>query len=187
MSNPNAASRFDEIYNSTNKAVLTLIIAKCGRTSDIQDIFQDTFLELYHVLLRHGVKYVTNEKALIFKIAKRKIAKHYTLAQRLRIFDSLTLSGDDGEEAELLDREAETFLTEDFVANKMLLETARNFIKQKPEDVKKVFYLFYDLGLTIPEIAKSLSITESSVKNKLYRTLKQLRILLEEGECTNER
>jgi RNA polymerase sigma-70 factor (ECF subfamily) len=73
-------------------------------------------------------------------------------------------------------------LTEDFAVNQILLETAQRFILQKPEDVKKVFYLFYNVGLTIPEIAKELSISESGVKNKLYRTLKELRNLINEGE-----
>jgi DNA-directed RNA polymerase specialized sigma24 family protein len=36
----------------------------------------------------------------------------------------------------------------------------------------------YDVDLTIVEIAEVLSISESSVKNKLYRTLKEIRKLL---------
>jgi RNA polymerase sigma-70 factor (ECF subfamily) len=178
MSNPNAASRFDEIYDSTKKAALAFITAKCGRTADINDIFQDTFLELYQLMNKRGAEYVTNEKALVLQIAKRRVAKYYSLAQRLKIFVSMTAINEDGEEVELSELEADTFLTEDFAVNKMLLETAQRFILQKPEDVKKVFYLFYNVGLTIPEIAKELSISESGVKNKLYRTLKELRNLM---------
>ena len=44
--------------------------------------------------------------------------------------------------------------------------------------MKKVFYLFYDVGQTIPEIARALSMSESNVKHKLYRTLKELQTLL---------
>jgi len=182
MSNPNTASRFDEIYNSTKKAVLAFITAKCGRTADINDIFQDTFFELYQLMSKRGVEYVTYEKALVLKIAKRKVAKYYSLTQRLKIFVSMTVINEDGEETPLSELEAGSFLTEDFVINQMLLETAQRFILKKPEDVKKVFYMFYNIGLTIPEIAKELSISESSVKNKLYRTLKELRNLMNEGE-----
>lgn len=178
MSNPNAASRFDEIYDSTSKPVLAFITARCRRTADINDIFQETYMELYQVLLKRGADYVTNDKALILRIAKRKIARYYSLLARLRIFTSITAPGDEGEEAEPLDLTANTFLTEDFAVNQILLETAWRFIREKPEDVKKVFYLFYGVGLTIPEIAKALAISESGVKNKLYRTLKELRYLL---------
>ena len=52
------------------------------------------------------------------------------------------------------------------------------YIEQKPPDVKKIFYLFYNIGLSIPEIAGELSLSESGVKNKLYRTIKELRNLL---------
>ena len=178
MSNPSTASRFDEIYNSTHKAVLTFITTKCGRVADINDIFQDTYLELYQLLNKRGADYVTNEKALVLRIAKRKIAKYYSLMERLTMFVSMTATNEDGEEIELSELEADTFLTEDFTINQMMFESVRKAIEQKPEVVRKVFYLFYDVGLTIPEIAKELFIRESSVKNNLYRTIKELRNLL---------
>jgi len=178
MSNPNAASRFEEIYSSTNKTVLAFITSKCGRTADINDIFQETYMELYKILDERGVDYVTNEKALVLKIAKRKVARYYSLRQRLRIFVSMSTKNEDGEEAVLSDLEAEAFLTEDFSVNHALLESARQFIDSKSEDVQKIFYLMYDVDLSIPEIAKALSMSESNVKNKLYRTLKELRNLL---------
>jgi len=177
MSNPNIASRFDEIYNSTNKKVLAFITAKCGRTADINDIFQDTYMELYQILNKRGVDYITNDKALVLRIAKRKVARYYSLLERMRIFISLNAANEDREEAELSDFQADAFLTEDFSVNKILLESARQFIFSKPEDVQKVFYLMYDVDLSISEIAQALSMSESSVKNKLYRTLKELRNL----------
>lgn len=177
----NAAARFEEIYNSTQKAVLAFITAKCGRCADIADIFQDTYMDLYQVLEKRGAGYVTNEKALVLRIAKRKLAKHYSLAQRLKIFVSATAKNEDGEDVELSELEADSFLTEDFAVNQILLEAAQTFIQQKPEDVRKAFYLFYEADLKIPEIAKLLRISQSAVKNKIYRTLKELRNLLNEG------
>ena len=178
MSNPNTASRFDEIYNSTNKAVLAFITAKCGRITDVGDIFQETYMELYRVLDKRGADYVTNEKALVMRLAKQKISKHYSLIERLRIFVSMTTENDNDDEVDLSDFEADGLSTEDLVVNSVMFEDVKQIIKSKPEDVQKVFYLMYDVGLTISEIAEALSITESSVKNKLYRTLKELRNLL---------
>jgi RNA polymerase sigma-70 factor (ECF subfamily) len=178
MSNPNIASRFDEIYNSTNKAALGFITAKCGRTADIQDIFQDTYVELYQVLLKRGAEYITNEKALVLKIAKRKVAKYYSLLERLRFFVSANTVSEDGESVDLSDFEADSFLIEDYVVNQEMLEIAKSYVHSKPETVQKIFYLFYDVELSISEISQELSINESSVKNNLYRTLKELRNLL---------
>ena len=172
--------RFEEIYESTSKPVLAFITAKCGRMADISDIFQDTYLELCRLLNRHGAEYVTNDKALVMKIASRKVAKYYSLTARLKLFVSITSEDDEGEEVESAEALADDFLTEEFAINQVLLDSAREFIRQKPETVKKVFYLFYDVGLTIPEISRELSIGESSVKNKLYRTLKELRNFLED-------
>ena len=57
MSNPEVASRFDEIYNSIYKTVLASITAKCGRVADIKDIAQETYLELYRVLCKRGANF----------------------------------------------------------------------------------------------------------------------------------
>ena len=178
MSNPDAASRFDEIYDSTNKAVLALITAKCANADDVGDIFQDTYMELYRTLLRRGVDYVTNDRGLVLRIAKRKIARYYTLRERFRIFVSMSAWSDDGEEVDLSDAEPDAFCTEDFAVNKVLLESVRQHMERKPDIVHRVFYLYYDVGLTTSEIAKLLGIGESNVKQKLHRTIKELRELL---------
>ena len=177
MSNP--SDRFDEIYNSTNKQVRAFITARCRRTADIADILQDTWLELYQILTKRGVDYVTHEKALVMRIAKNKLSKYYTLTERLRMFVSATVTDDDGEEVDLTELEADSFLTEDFTVNQIIYETARQLILQKPEGVKKVFYLYYDVGLTMVEIAAELSVSESAVKHRLYRTVNELRNILE--------
>ena len=169
-------SRFNEIYNSTSRAALAFITAKCGRTADIGDIFQDTYMELYKVLSKRGAAYITNEKALVFRIARRKLARYYSLAARLRLL--VPISAADGGEESLSGFDAGAFLTEDFAVGSVLLETARRFILSKPDDVQKIFYLHYDAGLTLAEIARSLALNESNVKNKLYRTLAELRDIL---------
>jgi len=178
MSSPNIASRFDEIYDSTSKTALALITAKCGRTADVGDIFQDTYVELYQVLSRRGAAYVTNAKALVMRIAKRKVAKYYSAAKRRGVSVPLTAKNEDGEETGFSAHAAEAFLTEDFALDRVTLAAARQFLDSKPESTQKVFYLMYDAGLSIPEIAQALRLSESNVKNKLYRTLKELRELL---------
>ena len=179
MVDQDITSRFDEIYASTNKAVLAFVTAKCGNTADIQDIVQDTYVEVYRILEKRGVAYIKNDKALVLRIARQKLSRHYSLAERLKIFVPMTVVTDEGEEVNVADFEADAFLTEEFTVDKMILEEVRRCIQQKPQDVKKVFYLFYDVGQTIPEIARALSMSESNVKHKLYRTLKELRTLLQ--------
>ena len=182
MQSSDVASRFEEIYHTTNKAVLTYITVKCGRVADISDLFQDTYLELYQILLKNGPEYVTNEKALALKIAKRKISKYYSLKEKMKNFISAAVVQDDGSEVDLTEYEADPFLLEEYVVNQVLLDSIRQLIQNKPEDIKKIFYLYYDVGLKISEIANELSISESSVKNKLYRTIKDLRTIVKAGD-----
>jgi len=178
MTGPTIASRFDEIYNCTHKAALTYITAKCARTADISDIFQDTYMELFQVLKKRGTSYISNEKAFVLRLAKQKLARHYSLQERLRIFVSASAINEDGDNVDLTDNEASAFLTEDFTVDKLTLDEARDYIHSRPEIVQKIFYLFYDVGLTLAEIAAALKISESQVKNKLYRNLKDLRNIL---------
>ena len=177
MQDPSIPSKFNEIYNSTHKAVLTFITAKCARTADISDIFQDTYMELFCVLQKRGTGYILSDKAFVLRLAKQKLARYYSLQERLKMFVSSAAVDTDCEDANI-NFEASTFLTEDFAVDQVMLDAAKEFIHTRPETVQKVFYLFYDIGLTIPEIAKALAISESNVKNKLYRSLKELRKLL---------
>jgi len=190
MQNEDTILQFNEIYNSTHNAVLAYITSKCNATADISDIFQNTYMELYQVLSRRGISYVTDEKGLVFRIAKRKLARHYSLFKRMQNIVSITYENNDGSECELeiSDIDLNDLSVEDITVNQIILDKAKEFIKQKPEDVKKVFYLFYEVGQTIPEIASLLSISQSSVKNKLYRTIKELReIYTMKGDYDNER
>jgi RNA polymerase sigma-70 factor (ECF subfamily) len=139
---------------------------------------QETYVELYRIITKRGVDYVKNNKALCLRIAKQKLSHHYTFLERLKIFVSLISSNDNGDEVEATDYEDKSFSIEDFTVNQIILEEARRLIEQKPLNVKKVFYLFYDVGHTIPEIARLLSMSESNVKHKLYRTLKEFREIL---------
>lgn len=49
-----------------------------------------------------------------------------------------------------------------------------DYIKQKNIIFIKVFYLYYYSDLKISQIATELNISESKVKNILYRTIKEI-------------
>jgi RNA polymerase sigma-70 factor (ECF subfamily) len=184
MYGSDTVSRFNEIYDSTNKFILAFITARCGNTSDIGDIFQDTYMELYQRLEKKGADYVIDGKAFVFKIAKQKIARNYSLLKRLRMFVPVGVANEENEYEgiELSDMDVNSFLMEDFAVDQIMLDNIRQLIKQKSPDTEQIFYFFYDMGLSIPEIAQAMSISESNIKNKLYRTIKELQNLLKGSE-----
>jgi RNA polymerase sigma-70 factor (ECF subfamily) len=182
-------SRFNEIYDLTNKSVLAFITARCGNTADIGDIFQDTYMELYRQLAKHGAGHVKEGKPYVFRIAKRRIAQHYSLLKRLQMFVSMTVieKNDDRENSVIEISNADisdidSFLSEDnpedYVVNQTMLDNIRQLINDKPNDIRQIFYFYYEAELSISEISQALSLSESNVKNKLYRTLKELQNLL---------
>ena len=61
------------------------------------------------------------------------------------------------------------------IVNKNEWEKIWLYIKNKSnQNIPKIFYLYYNLDLTIKQISKELDLSESYVKNILYRTLKEL-------------
>jgi RNA polymerase sigma factor (sigma-70 family) len=180
MSDPTVMSRFNEIYDSTYKSVMLYIASKCSNAADIGDIAQEVYIDVYETLRKRGVGYARSDRAVVMKIAQRKLSQHYSRMERMKMFVPLHVASEDGDEALLpeLEAEVDAFRIEDYVIDQMMADSARRIIKHKPEDVKRVLYMFYDLGLTIAEIAKALSMSESNVKHKIYRTLSELRELL---------
>ena len=45
---------FNQMYDETSQKVLIYITSKCGNPSDIQDIFQETYTELFFILKKRG-------------------------------------------------------------------------------------------------------------------------------------
>lgn len=167
---------FNSIYDSTRQKALIYITAKCNNPDDICDIFQETYTELFSVLSRRGVNYIKDQEAFVIKLAKQKIYRHYTLAQKLKIFVPMISASQVNEETiELSDIDTFDFTIEEHMVNRQLLLDINDFLKHKSPLINKIFYLYYSLDLTIPQIAKELGLTESNVKNKLYRTLSELR------------
>ena len=68
-------------------------------------------------------------------------------------------------------------LEQDFITKENVQEVW-NYIKSKDLITAKIFYLYFSLDLKISDIAKELNSNESSVKNKIYRTLKQVKEFL---------
>lgn len=108
------------------------------------------------------------------QVAKQRVYRHYTLLQKLKDFLPTTLENREGDAFELA-LQAEDSTIDDQIVNDALLAEIRLYLRGKPAVTRKIFYLYYSMELTIPQIAAELQMTESNVKNRLYRTLSELR------------
>ena len=169
---------FNELYDATHEKVLAYIIVKCGNTEDVADIFQETYTEIVKVIRKHGIEYFKKPEAFVMQVAKKKIYRHYKLLERLRGIEETY----EFDESNLNNTDIEQISFDEFMATKETVDMAILYLHQKDELTKKVFYLYYFMDKSIKEIADLFSVKESNVKNKLYRTLKELReYLLKEG------
>lgn len=69
----------------------------------------------------------------------------------------------------------DSFDLEQDIMTKENVKEVWKYVKNKDLTTTKIFYLYFAMGLKISEIAKELELTESNVKNKIYRTLKELK------------
>ena len=56
------------------------------------------------------------------------------------------------------------------------------YLKNKSELTARIFYLYYVMEIPIKTIAEDMQITESNVKNYLYRTKKELKEKFMKGD-----
>ena len=165
MTSQSNLKKFNNIYDETYSDVLKYVIIKCHNINDANDIIQDTYLEFWKILNKKDIEEI-NIKSYLIGIAINKIKKHYTLIDRIRtisIFNDKEISIKSNINIEnLIIKNNDWSLIWEYIKNK------------KNQDIPKIFYLYYKLELSIKEISKELNVTESYVKNLIYRTLKEL-------------
>ena len=166
MTGQPVAAVFQAIYDATQRQILIYLTAKCGDPADISDLFQETYAELYAVLCRRGPGYVENGEAFVKKLAKQQLHKHYS---RRALRQQIPL---DALEQELPAPDSEI---DDRLVTAELLRQVSGALKAQPPLTQKIFYLHYSLDLTLAETARELGVSESFVKNRLYRTIAALR------------
>lgn len=179
MGNSQCDSTFDLIYGQTYNKTLHYITARCGDAGDIADIMQEVYAELYRVLVSRGVTYIREPEAFVMQLAKSKVYRHYSMREKIKsFFPASQPAGFDesaGNDENFAVSQERTL--DDLIADRILLQHIANFIKTKPTDVQKIFYLHYALEQTTSQIAQALHMNESTVKSKIHRTIHEVRAL----------
>lgn len=166
MTSQETLQKFNEIYASTYPKILKYVICHCNNISDVEDILQN----IYYEVLRK-IKKINND-AYVLGIAKNMVKEYYRFKYKSK---AISLYKKTANQDEIID-----FIEDDLDIERELqlqcnIEEVWLFLKNKPVVISKIFYLYFYLELTINEIAIELNLSESNVKNYLYRTLKQLR------------
>lgn len=170
MNNLISEPEFEEIYQNTYSKILKFTIIKCNNIDDVNDIIQDTYIELLKIIKKKKVIEVENVENYIFGIANNIIKRHYHKKKKENIISFYS----ENESANNLEIE-DSFDLEQEIITKENVKEVWKYVKNKDLGTVKVFYLYFALDLKISEISKELEIGESNVKNRIYRTLKELK------------
>ena len=166
---------FDILYYESYNEVLKYVICNCSNIQDIKDIVQNVYLEVIKKIKKESKVKIT--KQYIMGIAKNKVIDYYRFIYKNKLVS--LFSNQEG--TELLDQIPSDYDLEDHFIKETDLKIVWEYLKKKKVIISKIFYLYYYEDYEIKEIAKVLNISESNVKNNLYRTLKELKTLLNIG------
>ena len=171
---------FEEIYEKTYNGVLKFAIVKCNNIEDINDIIQDTYLELLKIIKKKKVLEIENVYSYIFGIENNIIKRHFYKKKK----DNVVLFYDN--ENNLNKNIEDNFDLESNIINKNNVEKVWDYLKERDLITTKIFYLYFALGLKISEISKELEVGESNIKNRIYRTLKEIKKYLGKDVISND-
>ena len=157
MTGQKALDKFDVVYNESYKDISRYVVLNANNIGDVKDILQNIYLEVYKNIDK------VSDKNYVFGIAKNVLKKYYRF-KFLRKDDT-----------EITDNIKSNINLEKTVIDKFDTELVWKYLKKKNNNIAKIIYLYYYEDFTIKEIANSLNLTESNVKNYIYRTLKELR------------
>lgn len=157
MTSQKALEKFDEVYNESYRDISRYVVVSSNNIDDVQDILQNIYLEVYKNIDK------VKDKNYVFGIAKNVIKKYYRF-KFMKKSDEV-----------LYDNISDNINLEKSVMEKFDTELVWNYLKKKGGNISKIMYLYYCEDFTIKEIADTLNLTESNVKNYIYRTLKELR------------
>lgn len=162
---------FNNIYDNSYDKILSYVISKTDNISNVTDIMQNIYLNLFNTINKKGRDYVDNYEKFLFKIAKVEIYKYYKLKTKIKI---LFIDDSNIMDSEIVDLSNENEL-EKSVFDKLDAEKIWEAIKEEKLVIQKIMTLYFLQDKKIKEISELLELKESTVKTNLYRTISKLR------------
>lgn len=169
-----AKAYFETVYDETILDVTRYTVSKCGRLEDVQDIVQNVYAAFYRRLLTKGPN-IRDVKAYLIKICKNELSNFYRRQGR-REYEMSLFSGDEDDIRH--NEELETSSSIDYAAcyeDKVLVAALWRDIQALPPDTARCLVLFYGYDMSLAEVGSALGLSESNVKNKIYRSRNALR------------
>lgn len=163
---------FNAVYDDTYADIYKYVLSRVRNAGDVADIVQNVYLQFYNRLKRGGV--IREPLKYLVKTAKHEVYKNYRLVDRLARHVPV-FSGREGEEFGNLELELELLSEERDEVSGLVLDEVWKFLQGGDALTYKIFVLYFEYDEKLRDIASRLAVKESTVKNRLFRTLKLIR------------
>jgi RNA polymerase sigma-19 factor, ECF subfamily len=162
------AEGFNAIFNLFYTQICYFCEKLTASREEGEDIATNTFTKLFKMHDRFNT--LDNIKAFLFITARNNCLDYLRSLQRKRSHEKQL--------SELLDVK----MVDNKIIESVIIKEVYEAIEQLPPECGRVFKLLYVYGMKPVEIAKELSITQSTVRNHKKRALELLRISLVSNE-----
>ena len=169
---------FSRVYNETKLSLWARLRAKTPTPADAEDLLQETYLSFVRILKEKGEDGIENPAALLNTIADRRLADFYSKRGGA---PTVSIDEEIGETLTLADVLVADVEVEPAVLTAVTASEVRASLSKKDETTQKIFDLYFLADQPLDTIADALGVKLSFVKNRLYRTLKELRKLYGKG------
>lgn len=161
-------SYFNKIYAETSAQLLRYVVIKTSNADQVEDILQNVYRDFYERIRKKGFSDIKSPGAFLGALAKRELARHYkrkaATLERERDFEDC---------GEMVEADGVDF--DELMERKDLMRQIGGLIKKLPLVSYKTFVLYYFYDMPVAEIARSLGISESNVKDRLWRARNAVR------------
>jgi RNA polymerase sigma factor (sigma-70 family) len=149
--------------------------ARLGDDSDAEDAVQDVFVRAYRSL--RSFNPARSWASWLFAIAANRVKSRYvSSAGRERLVEKA------GNEAAVLEPAASVAADPATLAlDAMAAESLRSAVASLPASYRAPVELYYFAGLGVADVAKALGLGEEAVKSRLFRSRKELSLILDDS------
>ena len=165
---------FEKLYEEYYDRLYFFVLKNVGNKEAAEDITQDTFIKSLEKI--HTLKQPENFVTWLHTIAYRRCTDLFRSRRRDVYFDT-DEELEDALESHSLNEPV--MVPEDYATNKDISRQLKTMIDSLKPDMKSALILYYYNDMSLTDISKTMGISETNVKQKLFRARRKLREKIE--------
>ena len=166
---PDIRDYFERVYLKTYQTVSRYALFKVRQTADMEDVVAQVYADFYQFIARNGTC-PDNISAYLIKMTRHELSRYYRKQQMM--------SSADEDELEQAAPVIDPYQFDLGIDASIDTQAIWQAIEQLPFAQQQVLIARFRLDMDFKSIAKALCQPESTVKNRLYRSIDKLAKIL---------